>query len=84
MAVDRDTSKKMVALLTTQIEALYAKSSMAVDSDLDADLAATLAAESSMVESVLPDGSFRKLFRQQQVKELPCKDPASANGTRLC
>lgn len=73
----------MVALITTQIEALYAKSSVAVDLDLDADLAVTLVAESSMVESVLPDGSFRKLFWQQQVKEVSCKKtPVSVDGTR--
>ena len=57
------------------------KSSLAVDPDLDADLAAIMVAESDTVQPILPDSSFQKLIWQQQMKELLCKDPAKVAGT---
>lgn len=75
LAADKAASKKRIASLTTRIQALNDKSSVAVGPDLDADLAAIMVAESDTVQPILPDGSFRKLFWQQQMKALSCKDP---------
>ena len=75
LAVENKASQRRLDSLTAQIQARYAEKSVAVDSDLDADLAAIMTTESTTVEAVLPEGSFRKLFWQQQMKALSCKDP---------
>ena len=75
LQVERCDSRKKVTMLTKRIEALCAKESVSVDSGLHQDLADIMEGESSSVQQALPDGSFRKLFWQQQVKALTSKDP---------
>lgn len=74
LAVDMAASKKKIASLETRIQALYANSSVAVDPALDTDLAAIMT-RSNAAEAVSPEGSFEKLFWEEQKKAVSCKDP---------
>ena len=71
LAVNQKDSRRKINTLTARIEAMCQKDGILVDSELHQDLVA-IVGES---QQTLPDGSFRKLFWEQQVKALQNKDP---------
>lgn len=74
LASEKETSKRKISALTSRIEALHTKYGVSVDVSCDTDLTTIITSESAALQQALPDGSFRKLFWQQQLKALSCKD----------
>ena len=74
LARDKIEFRRKVASLTAKVQALHSKG-LTVDETLDGDLVSIMQSESSKVQDTLPDGSFRKLFWQEQMKALSCRDP---------
>ena len=74
LAVDKTTAKKRISSLSSRIQLLYTKSSVAVDAGLDEDLA-TIMTGSDATKAIFPEGSFQKLFWEEQKKAVSCKDP---------
>lgn len=71
LAVNQKDSRRKINTLIARIEAMCQKDGILVDSELHQDLVA-IVGES---QQALPNGSFRKLFWEQQVKALQNKDP---------
>ena len=74
MAHDKIEFRRKVAFLTAKVQALHSKG-LTVGETLDGDLVSIMQSESSKVQNTLPDGSFRTLFWQEQMKALSCQDP---------
>lgn len=75
LANEKEASRRKIAALTSRVEALHRLSSCPVDDSSDADLTSIMTKESEALQKALPDDSFKKLFWDQQVKALSCKDP---------
>ena len=70
LAVDVHDSRRKIASLSARLKACH-QESISVDPELDQDLADIMANS----KQALPDGSFRKLFWEQQMEALKSKDP---------
>ena len=75
LAYEKEASKRKIAALASRVEALHTKYSSTVDGSADADLAKIMEAESEALQKALSNDSFKKLFWEQQLKALSCKDP---------
>lgn len=75
LANEKEASKRKIAALTARVQSLYTNCSFPVDESFDANLTSIMTKESDALQKTLLNDGFKKIFWEQQLKSLSCKDP---------